>query len=35
MHALIKEMLLLKSKRAIIKKKVLEKLVIVSDMFLK
>ena len=35
MHALNREMLLLKSNRVIIKKKALEKLVIVSDMFLK
>ena len=33
MHALNKEMLLLKSNRVIIKKKTLEKVVIVSHMF--
>ena len=34
-HALNKEMLLLKSNRVIFKKKALEKLVVVCDMFLK
>ena len=34
-HALSKQMLLLKSNRVIFKKKALEELVIVSDMFLK
>ena len=35
MHALNKEMLLLKSNRVILNKKALEKLVIVCDVFLK
>ena len=35
MHALNKEMLLLKSNRVKFKKKALEKLIIVCDMFLK